>query len=69
MLHAMTMIRARQNRHSFLDRIEGHVHRAVADRVNANPVSGTVVGIDGLVEFLSRNANEAAMAGIVHVWL
>lgn len=65
----VTVIGARQRRDRLLDCIKGHIHRAIAYGVNADPVSSLVIGVDCRIEFFGRDADEAAVAGIVRIGL
>src|SRR5262249_39209615 len=64
MLDAVTVVSAGRGCDGFLDRVERHVHGAVADRVDADAVSGAVIHIDRRIELFGRNADKTAMARI-----
>ncbi len=49
MLHAVPVIGPWILLQRLLKRAQRHVHRDVADGVNAHPVAGAVIGVDGFV--------------------
>jgi hypothetical protein len=63
----MTMIVARLGGKSLLNGVERHIHGFVADRVNADPVAGAMIGVDRGVEFLRWNADQPTAAWIIGV--